>query len=200
VAFGTGDAAVADRLWRESFELAHNVADAFLIALGHFGLAYVAFLRGDVAEMTSLMSQARDSFRECGQPWGLAWAQLSLGLASLVTGDTPAAVAPITESLELRWAMHDHRGLAECLELLASLASIHEDFAWSARLHGGAELQREANGLPILPFLEPLHAQSMEMLLAALGPEALEQLRLEGRAAPMAKLVSEALERVGEAV
>jgi hypothetical protein len=177
--------------------MARELGDDFLIVLGDFGLAYVAFLGGDVPEMVRLMTDARDGFRRIGQPWGLAWAQLSLGLASVVTGDTRAAVAPITESLELRWAMHDHRGLAECLELLASLASAHEDVEWSALVHGAAELQREANGLPILPFLEPLHAQSVESLVLAMGQERFDEIRGLGRSTPMAKIVNEAVERVG---
>jgi predicted ATPase len=196
VSFGTGNVHVADRLWQESIELAQKIEDEFLSALGIFGLAYVAFLGGDLPEMVRLMTDARDRFRECGQPWGLAWAQLSMALASVVTGDTRAALAPITESLELRWAMQDHRGLAECLELLACLASVHEEFDWSALLHGAAELQREANGLPILPFLEPLHAQSMGILADALGEERFDEIRVLGRSAPMAKIVNEALERV----
>jgi predicted ATPase len=197
VAFGTGDPAVADRLWQESAELARKVSDDFLVALGHFGLAYVAFLSGDVTEMVRLMTEARDLFRECGQPWGLAWAQLSLGLASVVLGETRAAVEPITESLELRWAMQDHRGLAECLELLASLASGHGELEWSARLHGAAELQREANGLAILPFLQPLHVQSVDSVVDALGQERFDAIRVAGRGAPVQKLVAEAVDRVG---
>ena len=52
---------------------------------------------------------------------------------------------------------------------------------------------REANGLTLLPFLQPLHDESVERILAAIGPaERDEQWRL-GRITPVEKIVAEAL-------
>ena len=62
-------------------------------------------------------------------------------------------------------------------------------------LHGAAELQREANGLTILPFLRPLHDESVTRLHAALGEEETARVWTLGRNAPLDKLVHEALGR-----
>jgi uncharacterized membrane protein YccC len=133
--------------------------------------------------------------RKLFQPWGIAWAQFSVGVVRILRGDTTGAVAPITESLDLRWTIHDARGLAESIQLLATLASAHGENEWSALLHGAAELQREANGLTILPFLRPLHDESVDRLRAVYDDDELQELWHLGRSLPLEKLVPEALAR-----
>jgi hypothetical protein len=114
---------------------------------------------------------------------------------AIIEGDEAAAVEPLAESLQMRWSIRDARGLAESIQLLATVASALGDADWSALLHGAAELQREANGLTILPFLRPLHDESVERLRAALGEEAMCERWQLGRTMPLEKLVSEALAR-----
>ena len=65
-------------------------------------------------------------------------------------------------------------------------------------LHGAAELQREATGLAILPFLQPLHDESVERLRTAMDPDELERAWRLGRSLPLEKLVAEALNRTSE--
>jgi hypothetical protein len=79
--------------------------------------------------------------------------------------------------------------------VLATLASAHGDAEWSAHLHGAAELQRDANGLTILPFLRPMHDESVERLRGSLSATAFDTLWQLGRATPLEKTVLEALDR-----
>ena len=130
-----------------------------------FGLAFVALLEGDLDGMASNLDQALALSRRLYQPWGIAWAQFSLGVLHIIRGDLAAATGPVTESLELRWSIRDPRGTADCLGVLAYLASMADDLRWAARLHGANEVLREANGLTLLPFLQPLHDESVERIL-----------------------------------
>lgn len=195
VAFSLGLGPETEALFGECLEIATRLDHVFLIGFGHFGLGYAALLRGDLDEMGRRLDRSLALTRHMYQPWGIAWATFSQGVLSIMQGDTRAAVGPITESLQLRWSIRDARGIAESVQLLATLASAHDEFEWSALLHGSAELQREANGLTILPLLRQLHTDSVARLEAALGEEQLAELWRLGRSMPLEKLVPEALAR-----
>lgn len=195
VAFSLGRTDDADRLFAECLSLARELDETFLIGFGLFGLAYVGLLRGDLDAMATRLAESLELTRIVIQPWGIAWAEFSLGVVAVVKGETRAAVPHITESLEQRWSIRDARGIAESLQMLATLASGHGQPRWSAFLHGAAELQREANGLTILPFLRPMHEESVARLRAALDPTTLDTLWREGRTTPLEKTVLEALDR-----
>ena len=195
VLFSLGDAEGAGSTFTEALDLARQKTDTFLIGFCVFGLAYVALLEGDIEGMKAHLQESLDLTRLMIQPWGIAWAQFSVGVVAILEGDAAAAVAPLVESLQLRWSIRDARGLAESIQLLATLASTQGDAEWSAILHGSAEVQREANGLTILPFLRPLHDESVARLRAALDAPALEEIWQLGRTMPLEKVVHEALER-----
>ena len=160
-----------------------------------FGLAFVALLEGDLDAMASNLDHALALSRRLYQPWGIAWAQFSLGVLHIIRGDLTAATGPVTESLELRWSIRDPRGTADCLGVLAYLASMADDLRWAARLHGANEVLREANGLTLLPFLQPLHDESVERILGSIGEEARAEQWALGRTIPIEKTVAEALSR-----
>jgi hypothetical protein len=150
--------------------------------------------------METYLRDALALSREVYQPWAIAWAQFSLGIVSLMTGDLEAATQQVSESLELRWSIRDARGTTESLGVLAALASARGEAArdqglleLSARLHGANELQRDANGLGVFPFLQPVHAESIERLTRVLGQEEVDRLWAEGRSIPLEKVVAEAL-------
>ena len=195
IAFSLGDADRSRALFAESLALARELGDAFLTGMGLFGAAFVAFLDGDIDAMEERLNESLELTRVVIQPWGIAWAEFSLGVVATMRGRTDAAVEHLTCSLDLRWSIRDARGLAESLELLASLESERDEHEWSALLHGAAEMQRDANGLAILPFLEPLHGQSVDRLTDALGADATEHAWRLGRSMPMEKVVAEALSR-----
>lgn len=197
VAFSLGDADRAREAFGESLALAREMGDVFLTGMGLFGAAFVAFLDGDIDTMEERLRESLELTRLVIQPWGIAWAEFSLGVVSTMRGDTAEAVDHVTCSLELRWSIRDARGLAESLQLLAGLESERDEHEWSAILHGAAEMQRDANGLAVLPFLEPLREQSIERLEEALGAEATERAWRLGRSMPMEKVVAEAVSRTG---
>ena len=195
VAFSLGLAPEARALFTESLAIARELDDTFLTGWGLFGLAFAALLDGDLDTMEADLTEALSLSRLVYQPWGIAWAQFSLGVLSIIRGDLDGATPPVTESLELRWSIGDRRGTADCLGVLAYLASSHDDARWAARLHGANEVLREANGLTLLPFLQPLHDESVERILATIGPEERDEQWRLGRITPVEKTVTEALNR-----
>ena len=197
VAFSLGDADRSRDLFAESLAIAREMGDGFLTGMGLFGAAFVAFLDGDIDAMEEKLNESLELTRVVIQPWGIAWAEFSLGVVATMRAETDAAVEHLTCSLEFRWSIRDARGLAESLQLLASLESEKGEHEWSALLHGAAEMQRDANGLAILPFLEPLHEQSVQRITDALGADATARAWRLGRSMPMEKVVAEALSRSG---
>lgn len=193
VAFSLGLAPEAHALFDESLTLARELDDTFLTGWNLFGLAFAAFLDGDLATMEANLHEALDLTRDLYQPWGIAWAQFSLGVVSIMNGDDEAAAERVTESLELRWSIHDARGTADSLGLLAYLASRRGELAWAAALHGADEILREAAGLTLLPFLQPLQAESVARIREVLGEEALAARWKAGRETPLEKTVAEVL-------
>jgi tetratricopeptide (TPR) repeat protein len=200
VAFSLGQAEDARALFSESLELSRQLEHTLLVGWNLFGLAYVAFLDGDLEKMGSMLQDALDLSREVYQPWAIAWAQFSLGIVSLMNGELAAATDQVAESLELRWSIRDARGTTESLGVLAALVSARgaaagddAQLALSARWHGANELQREANGLAVFPFLQPVQEESVAQIVAALGQATVDELWQEGRATPLSKIVAEAL-------
>lgn len=200
VAFSLGLAPEAHALFDESLALARQLDDTFLTGWNLFGLAFAAFLDGDLATMEANLHEALGLTRDLYQPWGIAWAQFSLGVVSILHGDDDEATARVTESLQLRWSIHDARGTADSLGLLAYLASRRGDLAWAAELHGADEILREAAGLTLLPFLQPLQAESVERIREVLGEDALLTHWKAGRDAPLEKTVAAVLGAIGAAL
>lgn len=193
LAFSLGRADQSHALFSECLALAEELDDPFLIGLSHFGLAYAVFLQGDLDGMESHLLNTLRQTTSFFQPWGVAWASFSLGIVAIMRGDTPTAIDHVLESLDLRWSIRDVRGLAESLQVLATLESADGKEELAAVLHGAAELQRNANGLTILPFLRPMHDESVARLHAALGADRTADLWQQGRDTPLEKLVAEVL-------
>lgn len=185
---------------RSSFEEALGIYPALDPETGRiihgwalFGLAHVAILDGDVAEAARLLDESLVLGREAGIVWGNAWALFSRGVLQMLGGDIDGAVARINESLDGRWQVGDRRGTADCLTLLAGLASMRGQYERSARLHGAAALQREATGAQVLPWLADFHTQSLDAVRADLGDARTDALFAEGRTVPLEKVVAELL-------
>ena len=89
VVFSLGDAGGSRALFAESLELARSLDDTFLIGLSLFGLAYVSFLDGDLDAIRVHLDESLEMTRLMYQPWGIAWAQFSVGVLSIVAGRHP---------------------------------------------------------------------------------------------------------------
>jgi hypothetical protein len=181
-------------LLAESRPLAEQTGDQYLIAWELFGEAQVALVEGDLEAAVRGFEAVLPIAREIDEPWSLAWSLASTGAWHVAAGDCAQARAELSECLGLRRKLRDDRGTADCLGLLACLASAEGAFEWSARLHGAAEIGQEANAVTIWPFFQPLHDESAQRLREALGASRLAALWRDGRATPMDEIIAEALD------
>ena len=184
----------ASRLLAESRALAEQIGDLYLVAGSMFGFAEVALIEGDLDAAVRGFEEVLAIARELGQPWSLAWALATSGAWHVAIGDSARARTELAECLALRQSMRDDRGTADCLGLLACLASADGAFEWSARLHGAAEIGQQANAVTIWPFFQPLHDDSVQRLREALGASRLDELWRGARSIPMSEIVAEALD------
>jgi non-specific serine/threonine protein kinase len=181
-------------LLAESRPLAEASGDRYLSAWGMFASAQIALVEGDLDTAVHGFEDVLVVARDINEPWSLGWALASTGAWHIASGDADRARIELAECLALRQRLRDDRATADCLGLLACLASAEGAFEWAARLHGAAEIGQEANAVTIWPFFQPLHDDSLQRLREALGPSRLDALWREGRATPMNEIIAEALD------
>jgi predicted ATPase len=174
--------------------LAEASGDSYLVALGLFASAQVALVEGDLATAVPRFEAVLAAARDINEPWALGWALASTGAWHVASGEADRARSELLECLALRQRLRDDRATADCLGLMACLASAEGAFEWAARLHGAAEIGQEANAVTIWPFFQPLYDASVERLHEALGPARLDQLWCDGRTTPMHDIISESLD------
>jgi hypothetical protein len=186
--------AEAAPLLAESRSLAEASHDRYLFAWSAFGFAEIALVNGDLESAVHGFEEVLAIARDIGQPWSMAWALATSGAWHVAIGDSARARSELADCLALRQSLRDDRGTADCLGLLACLASADGAFEWSARLHGAAEIGQQANAVTIWPFFQPLHDESVQRLREALGASRLDELWRDARAIPMSEIVAEALD------
>jgi len=153
----------------------------------------VALRRGDLAQAETHLQPALAVQRESGDRRHIATVLHDLGRLALAAGDAVTAAGRLCESLTLRKQLGDRQGLAETLEALATARL--EQPRLAARLLGAAEALRAALGAPV-PAIERADLErDLAALRAALGDAEFEAEHAAGRALPVEKAVSLALEQ-----
>jgi predicted ATPase/DNA-binding CsgD family transcriptional regulator len=105
-------------------------------------LGVLAYETGDYSAAVSFLRTALESFRELDYAWAVAVSAWGLATA-LIAAERPAGVAELlAEALVIHDSVSDRRGVAQCLESLASLAVVRGDAAMSGRLLGAAAAWR----------------------------------------------------------
>jgi non-specific serine/threonine protein kinase len=140
--------------------------------------------RGDLADAVGKLRTSLREFRELDYPWATAWSAWGLGTALCAQGAIDEACALLGEALRIYRDLDDTRGVAQCFEALAQIASERAHYETAARLIGAASAHRAR--LAASPAdAERERISAVESALAqALGPDAAERLRQAGRAMP----------------
>jgi len=103
----------------------------------------------------------------------------------------------IAQSLTLRQEMSDRRGIAECLEALAHLATAPESSSElmerAVRLLGAAGVLRTTLGAPLVPAEQTRHDCAIATLRASIGERAYASARAVGQALSLEQAVAGAL-------
>jgi predicted ATPase/DNA-binding CsgD family transcriptional regulator len=162
-------------------------------------LGLLASEQGDPDEAETLLRDALRLFRGLDYDWAIAVTAGALATALLRAGlvDEPSHL--LGEALERHDGVGDRRGVAQCLEGLAEVASMRGSAATAARLLGAAAAQRLAVAA------RPTDAEQGRLdrlgvaVLAALGRPAADHEEHAGRTMPAVEAIALAGEVAGDA-
>ncbi len=185
-------AALYDEAARIFTELGHDQG----LVWAQQDLGMLAAERGDLAEAEGQLRTSLRRSRDIDYRWAQAWAAWGLGTVLLRRGAADEASVLLGEALTSYRAVDDRRGVAQCLEAFAAVASAHASYRAAARLLGAAGLLRQALAATVsgderhrLDLLDAAVAQ-------AVGPDAADRARHDGRTMPVAAAIELAMSYV----
>jgi predicted ATPase/DNA-binding NarL/FixJ family response regulator len=154
------------------------------VAWARQDLGLLARDRGDLASAAELLRASLRDFRELDYPWALAWSAWGLGTTLIAQGRLAEARPLLAEAQRIFTDMNDPRGVAQCLEALAHVASEQAHYETAARLIGAAAALRTREAARP-PDTEQARNAALEQVLAqALGPQDADRLIHAGRTMP----------------
>ena len=166
----------------ESVRLFREEGDDWGVALALIPLGDLALLGGDVPGARAMHEEVLAHARAIDDDHMTAQAQDQLALDALLAGEMPAARSHLTAAAELLVALHDHEGMAYCLEGFAALALATQHPQLAARLLGAAARSRELVGVAVWPFMRPLEQRLQALVRAAVPGDGFEAAFAAGRA------------------
>jgi predicted ATPase/DNA-binding CsgD family transcriptional regulator len=152
-------------------------------------LAMLAAERGDLAKAERLLRDSLRRSRDIDYSWAEAWAAWGLGSVLLRRGVVDEGSISLGEALTIYDALDDRRGVAQCLEALATVAARRASYHSAARLLGAAGMLRQALAATV-PADERQRLGKLEATIAnAIGPDAAERARHSGRSMTVAAAI-----------
>jgi len=140
-----------------------------------------------------LLRASLREFRELDYPWAVAWSAWGLGTTLGALDGVDVACPLLAEALRIYRDVGDPRGVAQCQEALAQIASERAHYETAARLIGSAAALR-ARVAARPPDAEHAKVAAVEDTLArSLGTEAAGRLIQAGRAMSAQQAVELAL-------
>ena len=182
VCLQTGDAEGARRYTKEARAVCRAAGDLQGDAWCSFGLAWAAYVEGDLAGAGEQFISARAGFQAQGAPFGAYASLVWLGDVSRAGGHWTAAVECYQQALdELRTHHFTIHGV-DLLEGLALAAEALGRFQTSARLFSAAESWFDTHGAEIRTAADPnTRDRAIGRVQMQLGDAAWERLYAEGR-------------------
>jgi len=184
-------------LLEESLALSRELKDKWLIAQALAQTGVLALFRGDVGRSASDLTQCVAMMRELRDHWGVAFGLRALGSTALSQRDIKQAAAYFKESLSWGRGIDYGYAVQQCLEGLATVASVQGHHQQAARLLGAAEAQREILGLDLAPQWLVGHDRTVASLRVALEEDALTTAWSEGGSMTLKQAIEYALSEDG---
>jgi predicted ATPase/DNA-binding CsgD family transcriptional regulator len=151
------------------------------MAWARHDLGLLARDRGDLDNAAELLRASLRDFHELDYPWAVASSAWGLGTTLSAQGRLDEARPLLAEALQIYNDVNDLRGVAQCQEALAYLASEQAHYETAARLTGAAAALRARIGARP-PAAEQARIAAVEQVLVkALGPEDADRLVHAGR-------------------
>jgi tetratricopeptide (TPR) repeat protein len=142
---------------------------------------------GITAQAQEDYAAARDHYEEALEIWrelgdkSTAYPLLGLGKLAFHQGNYEAAGRLMRESLLIRRDIGEKRGIAQCLEGLADLATAKGDPERAARLWGAAEALRQVIGASLSQSARADYERTVTAVRSALGEERFTLALAQGR-------------------
>jgi predicted ATPase/transcriptional regulator with XRE-family HTH domain len=201
VAYRKGDFERAAQLNEQALAITREFGSAFGEGLTLCYLADVMRAQGDLERARTLLEESLASLRRQVYPLrvanALARTLARLGSIACETGEYERAADYFKESLELVRRFDFAFDAVACLEGLARVAAMQDRPERAARLCGASFALREEMGTPLSPIVQADHDHAVQTARAALGEDAFDAARAEGRATPPEQAIAEALEEAG---
>ncbi len=188
-----GNYAAARFLNEESLEIRRDLGDRRAIAVSLNNLGNVALDQANFDEARAWLEEAVALQREVGDKSYIANSLNNLGNVVRSQGDYDTACQLYLESLEISYELGDKWALAYLLEDMGAMAAARERPERSLRLIGAATALREDIGSPLSAVEETKLEQMLGPARAALDDAAQTRIMAEGRAVPLAEIVTFAL-------
>jgi predicted ATPase len=190
-----GDTVRAAALLEQSLTVAGGHDGPRNLAIRLTTLGDVVRQQGDLQRSKELLVEAVTIFRRYGDALWLESALTNLGHVARDGGQWPEALECYTQALQIGCTLSANydRGLARCLEALASVAIAREQAPCAVRLLGAASRLRETMGAPVAPAALTRHEQAIGRARLALGEAAFAAAWAEGRAQTRDQAIAEAL-------
>ena len=179
----------------------HRRAEAAFRARGSTGgrgwarhdLGLLARDHGDLGSAAEQLRASLRDFRELDYPWATAWSAWGLGTTLTAQGRLEEACPLLAEALRIYTDLNDSRGVAQCLDALAHVASERALYESAARLVGAAAALRKRVAAR-QPDTEQARTSAVERVLArALGPLDADTFMNAGRTMPAQRAADLAL-------
>jgi DNA-binding CsgD family transcriptional regulator len=131
--------------------------------------------------------------RKQGDQWITARTLFSMGHLARLQADYDRATALLQESLCMRQALEDRRGIALCLDALGTVAAGEGRLERASGLFGAAETLLETLGAAVFPQWQAAHEQGLAATQTGLAPATFEAAREAVRNMPVEEVVAYAL-------
>ena len=187
------DRAVA--LYEECLPLLRKQGNPSRLAVALGNLGTVAHMRGDAVTAVDYYEQAIDASRGAGDEDGVAVNLHNLGRSELALARSDGARDALGESLAIARRLGYREVIAYCLGGFAELAMLEDDAPRAATLLGASEGLFSDIGAMLSPDEAEAQERVTEYIVDALGAEHAGELRAEGAASTLDRLLDDVASR-----
>jgi hypothetical protein len=185
-----GDPVRAKTIAEESVALARAAGDTWGLAMNLGQLGGGEYLAGNYELARAYRAEGAALARGLGERYTFGLGTVGLALVALEQGGLDEAVALFKEALVASAELKDPWIAPRALSGLASVAAREARHSRAARLSGASEAVREASGTREQPMWRAVFDRDAATARAALGDEAFETARAEGRAMALKQAVA----------
>jgi len=163
------------------------------VAWARYDLGLLARDRGDLGGAAELLRESLRDFRELDYAWAVAWSAWGLGTTLSAQGRLDEALPLLAEALRVHTEVSDPRGVPQCLEALAYVASEQAHYETAARLIGAAAALRARAAARATDIEQARNSVVERVIGQALGPQDADRLVHAGRTMPPQQAVDLAM-------